>query len=602
MENLNVVIPGFIDTAINEAAAARGTSSERIVNAALSQYFKTTRHRLYQISTAAARVDGVYEGAVSSEIVLPRLIETLVITVEHAGAERCLLILLRGNKPQIEAEATTGRDGVEVNVREQGVTPSDLPQSTLHYVIRRREPVVLDDASMSSSFSEDAYVRQKRPRSVLCLPIVKQTKLVGALYLENNLTPRAFTSERVAVLELLASQAAISLENARLYSDLQRSEAFLAEGQSISLTGSFGWNVQSGEIHWSEETYNIFELDRAVKPTLDLVMQRIHPDDRALVQETIDRASREKTNFDFEHRLQMPGGAVKHLHVIAHLQNSSGNLEFVGAVMDVTSNRQAEEALRKAQEDLAHVSRVTTMGEMVASIAHEVNQPLGAIVSNGHACVRLLSREVPDLDRSRLDKLREIIERVISDGMRASEVIKRIRDLLHKTPPEKAPLNINETVQEVIALVSSDVLKSKVDLRAELAPYLPHVTGDRIQLQQVILNLILNARDAMSGTQQGELLITTLKNKSGEVVVAVRDSGKGLDAKDAERIFDPFFTTKAEGLGLGLSISRRIIEDHHGTLWAKPNKDRGATIQFTLPPSSGSESSSVSVGLRNHWL
>jgi signal transduction histidine kinase len=225
------------------------------------------------------------------------------------------------------------------------------------------------------------------------------------------------------------------------------------------------------------------------------------------------------------------------------------------------------------------------MGELVASIAHEVNQPLGAIVTNGHACVRLLSREEPDLNKSL-----EVIERMIGDGMRASEVIKRIRDLLHKVPPEKAPLNINETVQEVIALVSSDVLRSKIDLRSELAADLPPTLGDRVQLQQVILNLILNARDAMSGTPRRELLITTLKNKSGDVVVAVRDSGKGLDAKDAERIFDPFFTTKSEGLGLGLSISRRIIEDHGGTLWAKPNKGKGATLQFTLPPSSGSES------------
>jgi predicted ATPase/signal transduction histidine kinase len=520
--------------------------------------------------------------ALSSEIVLPMLIETLMrITVEHAGAERGLLILLRDDKPRIEAEAITGHDGVEVNIRQEGVTQSDLPQSALHYVIRTRECVVLDDASISSSYSKDAYVLQNRPRSVLCLPIVQQTKLVGALYLENNLTPGAFTSERVAVLELLASQAAISLENARLYSDLQRSEAFLAEGQSISSTGSFAWKVKSGDIHWSEETNRIFEYDRAAKPTLELVLQRIHPDDRAFVQETIDRAARERTNFDFEHRLLMPDGAVKYLHVIAHfLQNSSESLEFVGAVMDLTSTKHAEAALHQAQTDLAHVSRVTTMGELVASIAHEVNQPLGAIVTNGHACVRLLSREAPDLD-----KALEVIGRMIGDGMRASEVIKRIRDLLHKAPPEKVPLNINETVNEVIALASSDVLRSRVELRAELAADLPPVTGDRIQLQQVILNLILNARDAMSEvrTHPRELLITTLKSKSGEVVVAVRDSGQGLDAKDLERIFDPFFTTKAEGMGLGLSISRTIVEAHGGTLWAIPNGDKGATIQFTLP-------------------
>jgi PAS domain S-box-containing protein len=520
--------------------------------------------------------------ALSSEIVLPMLIERLMrITVEHAGAERGLLILLRGDRPQIEAEAITRHGGVAVRVRQEGVTPSDLPQSALHYVIRTVERVVLDDASISSSYSEDPYVLKNRPRSLLCLPIVKQTKLIGALYLENNLTPGAFTSDRLEVLELLASQAAISLENARLYSDLQRSEAFLAQGQSTSHTGSFGWNISSGEIYWSDETYKIFEYDRAVKPTLEMSFQRIHPDDRDFLKQIIDRVSEANENLDFEQRLLMPDGSVKHLHVIARLQNSPGNPEFVGTVMDMTSTKQAEEALRKAQADLAHVSRVTTMGELVASIAHEVNQPLGAIVTNGQACVRLLSREVPDINRSC-----EVVGRMITDGIRASEVIRRIRDLLHKAPLEKAPLNINETAQEVIALASSDVLRSKVELRTELAADLPPVIGDRIQLQQVILNLILNARDAMSEvhTYPRELLLTTLKSKSSEVVVSVRDSGKGLEAKDVERIFDPFFTTKTEGMGLGLSISRRIIEEHGGKMWATPNDDTGATIQFTLPP------------------
>jgi signal transduction histidine kinase len=223
---------------------------------------------------------------------------------------------------------------------------------------------------------------------------------------------------------------------------------------------------------------------------------------------------------------------------------------------------------------------VMTMGELVASIAHEVNQPLGAIVTNGHACVRLLSRDVPDVGKSR-----EVIERMIRDGMRASEVIKRIRELLRKTPVERSPLNINEMIQEVIILVGSDVLSGKVELKAELEADLPPVIGDRIQLQQVILNLILNARDAMSGvkTYSRELVITSRKGKVGEIVVAVRDSGNGLDAKNLDRIFDPFFTTKPEGMGLGLSISRTIIEAHGGTLWATQNEDKGATIQFTLP-------------------
>jgi len=309
--------------------------------------------------------------ALSSEIVLPKLIEKLMrIAVEHAGAERGLLILLRGDEPQIEAEATTSHGRVKVIVRQAAVTSSDLPESALHYVIRTQERVVLDDASVRNLYSEDEYVQARRARSVLCLPIVKQTKLIGALYLENNLTPRAFTSDRIAVLELLASQAAISLENASLYSDLQRSysdlhrsEAFLAEGQRISNTGSFGWSVLSGEINWSEEIYKILEYERAVKPTLELVFQRIHPDERDFVQQTLDRASNERTDFDLEHRLLMPDGSVKHLHVVARvLKTSSRNLEYVGAVTDVTRAKQAEQTLRESEAYLAEAQRLSHTG------------------------------------------------------------------------------------------------------------------------------------------------------------------------------------------------------------------------------------------------
>ena len=292
--------------------------------------------------------------AISSEMVLSKLIEKLMrIAVEHAGAERSLLILLRGDEPQIEAEASAGHGTVEVTVRQTPITPDAIPQSALQYLIRTREHVVLDDASVGNLYSQDEYVRAKRPRSVLCLPIVKQTKLIGALYLENNLTPRAFTADRIAVLELLASQAAISLENASLYSDLQRSEAFLAQGQAISHTGGFGWNVSSGEIYWSEETYKIFEFDRAVKPTRELAFERVHPDDRDRVRKTIDRASKARANLDSEHRLVMPDGSVKYLHALARaMEPSSGNLEYLGTVSDITQRKRAEEKIRQSERDL----------------------------------------------------------------------------------------------------------------------------------------------------------------------------------------------------------------------------------------------------------
>jgi PAS domain S-box-containing protein len=313
------------------------------------------------MSTSVGRLDAgtviKASQALSTEIVLPKLIERLMrIAMEHAGAERALLLLLRGDEPQIEAEAISSRGRIEVGVRQGAVSGSDLPVSALHYVIRTGERVLLEDASMKSLYSEDEYVLEKRPRSVLCLPILKQSKLVGMLYLENGLTPGAFTSERVAVLELLASQAAISLENARLYSSLQRSEGFLAQGQSLSHTGSFGWSVVSGEIYWSEETYDIFECDRAVAPTLELIFKRIHPDDGDFVHQALDHATNEKTDFDIEYRLLMPNASVKHLHVTAlALNTSSGNLEYVGAVTDITAAKQAEDMIRQSQRELRNI-------------------------------------------------------------------------------------------------------------------------------------------------------------------------------------------------------------------------------------------------------
>jgi signal transduction histidine kinase len=247
---------------------------------------------------------------------------------------------------------------------------------------------------------------------------------------------------------------------------------------------------------------------------------------------------------------------------------------------DITERKLAEEALRQAQAGLAHVSRVTSLGELTALIAHEVNQPLGAIVTNGQACLRLLARESPDLNKSR-----EVVERMISDGLRASEVITRTRALLKKRSAEKALLHVNEIIQEVIALTSTELATSEIHLQTALAADLPPVLGDRVQLQQVLLNLILNAKEAMSGVgwQPRELFITSLASESGEAVVAVRDSGTGLDPRDCDRIFEAFFTTKAEGLGLGLSISRTIIEAHGGRLWASSGEGQGSSIQFALP-------------------
>jgi PAS domain S-box-containing protein len=370
-------------------------------------------------------------------------------------------------------------------------------------------------------------------------------------------------------------------ERKRAEDALRQSEMYLAEAQRISRTGSFGWRVASGELFWSEEIFRIFEYDRAVKPSLELVLQRTHPEERAAFQRFLERVADDGEDWELERRLLMPDGSVKYIHAVAHVVNDApGNPEFVGAVMDVTATRRAEEQVNLARAELAHVARVTTMGELTAAIAHEVSQPLTGLVSSGHACLRWLAGETPDLEAAR-----RAVERMINDGSRAGEVISRIRAMVRKSPPRKDTLNINDTITEVIALIRNEVQRNGISLRTELSNDLPLVSGDRIQLQQVILNLIVNAIEAMSGVNrlQRKLSIASMQDGSNGVLVTVRDSGTGLDRTSPERLFEAFYTTKTDGMGMGLAISRTIIEDHGGKLWATPNVSQGAVFQFRLP-------------------
>ena len=334
----------------------------------------------------------------------------------------------------------------------------------------------------------------------------------------------------------------------------------------MSRTGSFGWRVASGEIIWSEETFRIFGYDKAPSVKVETVVQRVHPDDRAGVQRTIDRATRDGKDFDHEYRLLLPDGSVKHVHATAHaVTDASDGIEFVGAVTDVTARKRAEERLHEAQAELAHVTRVTALGELAASIAHEVNQPLAAVVANAAACQRWLGRDPPNLDEAR-----STVQSIIKDGNRAGEVIQRVRGLVNKTVDQKMPLDINEVVNEVITLLHHELASHRMSLRMELAPALGLVLGDRIQLQQVILNLVMNGMEAMQPVtdRPRELVIRTSEDETRQVLVTVSDCGIGLAAENADRLFDAFFTTKSSGMGMGLSICRSIVEAHMGQLGA----------------------------------
>jgi PAS domain S-box-containing protein len=370
-------------------------------------------------------------------------------------------------------------------------------------------------------------------------------------------------------------------ERKRAEEELRRSEAFLAEGQRLSRTGSFSWRVATDEITWSEQLYRIFKFEPGVPVTLELIGSRVHPEDITLFTDIVARA-RDGGNFEYEHRLLMPDRSVKYLHVIAHAtRDRDGRLEYIGAIQDVTERRLSEEALSKARSDLARVARITSLGALTASIAHEVNQPLSGIVTNASTCLRMLAADPPNIEGA-VDTAR----RTIRDGHRASDVITRLRALFGKKDPAAEPVDLNEAAREVMALASSELQRSRVMLRPELADDLPPVNGDRVQLQQVILNLLRNAADAMSGIDDRprQLVIRTQRDDDDGVRLTVQDAGVGFGPEIAERLFDAFYTTKTDGMGIGLSVSRSIIERHRGRLWAAPNDNGpGATFCFSIP-------------------
>jgi len=368
---------------------------------------------------------------------------------------------------------------------------------------------------------------------------------------------------------------------------LQRSGAFLAEAQHLSRTGSLSWCVATGEIVWSDQVYRIFEFDQAASVTLELIATRVHPEDIPLMKDMISQARMEAEDFEYEHRLLMPDHSVKHLHLVAHAtRNRNGQLEYIGAVQDVTKRRISEEALEDVRSELARVSRIASLGALTASIAHEINQPLSGILTNASTCLRMLAADPPNVDGAR-----ETARRTIRDGNRASDVIVRLRALFGKREFTMEPVDLNEATREVISLLISELKRDRINLQTEFFDGLPPVMGDRVQLQQVILNLVRNASDAMIGidNRPRRLVVRTVRDADDSARLTVQDAGVGFNSQDLHKIFDAFFTTKDSGMGIGLSVSRSIIENHHGRLWAKPNDGHGASFSFSIPLGLGSK-------------
>jgi PAS domain S-box-containing protein len=378
---------------------------------------------------------------------------------------------------------------------------------------------------------------------------------------------------------------------------LRRSEAYLAESQRLAHTGS--WASKGGVItHWSEESFRIWGFDpHQGPPNPDIVVQRIHPEDRDRILECSRKGISERRDYVIEGRIVLPDGTVKHIHSSGHpvLSPSGELLEVVGTHVDITERKRAEEErqrLRQLEADLVHLNRVSSMGELTASLAHEVNQPIAAAVTDANTCLRWLARDQPDLDEARA-----AASRSVNDATRAAEIIKRVRLLFRKDTLQLEPVDLNEVIQDMMLLLRSEATQFAVLVRTELAPDLPQVTGDRVQLQQVLMNLMMNSIDAMKDVDASrELTIQSQRSENAEVLISVSDTGMGLPPQHADRIFDAFFTTKTNGTGMGLQISRSIVESHGGRLWAVDNPPRGARFCFTLPVSGETRDSVVSEG------
>jgi PAS domain S-box-containing protein len=389
--------------------------------------------------------------------------------------------------------------------------------------------------------------------------------------------PHRDTSEHIARWYVLLTDID---DRKRADAELRRAYDSFADAQRLSKTGSFITDLVADDHNWSEEAYRIFEFDPGTKITVQKIRDIIHPDDLPSFDSVIARGMT-GANVNFGFRIMTARNTVKHVRGVAHVvEHVEGRPMFVGALQDVTESMVAEEALSLARSELAHVSRVTTLSALTASIAHEVNQPLSGIITNASTCLRMLAADPPDIDGARLTA-----KRTIRDGNRASDVIARLRELFIRKEFTLEPMDLNEAAREVIALTSNDLQRDRVILQSELADGLPFVTGDRIQLQQVILNLLRNASDAMVDVRDRprQLLIKTEREDGQRVRLAVCDAGIGLSPRSMDSLFDAFYTTKSGGMGIGLFVSRSIVEKHHGRLWAQPNDGPGATFLFSIP-------------------
>jgi PAS domain S-box-containing protein len=520
----------------------------------------------------------VAKGASLSEILdsICRLVE------EQASGVLASILLVEdgrvrhGGAPSLPAAYTDAIDGAAIG-------PSAGSCGTAAYLGKQ---VIVEDIATDPLWSNYRDVALPHSlRACWSTPIFSPERKVIATFAMYYREPRSPNQHDQEIIQQITHLAGVAIQRKLTEAKLQRSEAYLAEAQRLSHTGTWAFNATS-TLYWSEESYRIWGFDpQQDLPKRETVWQRIHPDDRDKVNEETQEALHEKRDYAIEFRIVLPDGAVKYLEATGrHLFSARGELvEVVGTYVDVTERKRAQEEherLRQVESDLAHINRVATMGQLSASIAHEINQPIAAVITNANAGLRWLSAREPDLG-----EVGQALGRIIRDGNRAAEVINGIRALAKKVPPRRDPLHVNQAVREVIAITHPEMQRNGVTLQSRLADRLPVVLADRVQLQQVVTNLIVNAIEAMGGISDRprELTILSGTDDAKDVFVEVQDTGPGLDQEQLDRLFQSFYTTKPDGIGMGLAISRSIAEAHGGRLSAAPNQPRGAGFRLTLP-------------------
>jgi PAS domain S-box-containing protein len=546
--------------------------------------------------TAAIRdIDSVIRSAraLSEEIHAVPLVQTLMkIALQYANAQRGLLIRREGDDFVIQSSARLTADGIEVDMGQTAPGAQDLPLTMVNTAMRTRQAVSVSSSRRPAPHARDPYLAAYPRCAAIVIPMMKRAQLVGMLYLENRLSSYGFTGEHTQVLSLLAAQAAVSLETAYLYAELleenrerrrvekalRESRATLLLGERINQSGSWIWDVERGVVDCSAECCRIFGLDQAApRVAFDTLMGRIHPDDRDNVMRVIGDAAAAQRAVRFEHRVAGSDGRLRYLSVVGQPVDGNDGV-YVGTVSDITRRKIDEEALRKAQAELAHGARVATVGQLTAAIAHEVNQPLMAISSNAGAALRWLRR-----DPVRPEQVTGLLQEIAGQSQRAGKIIQTLQTLGHRSP-QFGTVDLHALVRDTLALARAELDRHEVALELDLRAASSRIAGDAVQLQQVLVNLVDNAVEAMEAAagRRRQLRVVTSAG-DGWIEVRVEDNGAGVEDARLAAMFEPFVSTKPDGMGMGLAVCRSIVETHGGAIRAQARQPHGCAVMFNLP-------------------